>query len=104
VNNHKPAAAEATVPISKLKVNQLDGWISTVNDALSSHSTAEAVLQVYAQVTGTMSSEQRYRYRKNDLFGHLWTCYARVLERWVLMCDLPHSHTPVRCYESSSRQ
>jgi len=56
----------------------LGQWIVRINQGLDNAATISEVLKLYATATREISLE---RYRKSDTYGHLWVCYARLLQR-----------------------
>lgn len=69
--------AKVDAPTPK-RADPLEDWTSRITTALGSMALPSEVLRLYFSATKDLSTE---RYRKNDLFGHLWVCYARMLQQ-----------------------
>lgn len=58
----------------------LEDWVEAIGDAFDSFRSEKYLLRLHSTATKVLPME---RYRKSDVYGHLWICYARILARCV---------------------
>ena len=61
-------------------VDILSTWTERIGAALARTTSTREMLNLYLAATKEIPLDQ---YRKNDTFGHMWVCYARLLHRCV---------------------